>query len=102
MDESIAARTQRNRNTIDRAVRDVTQAKTAERMGLSASAFSDWFSKQSENITRVCQLLASLSLKVAPVSTETISPAQLRALQVIVREHMEQQLEVPDSGFGSL
>lgn len=102
MDETIAARTQRNRNAIDKALRDATQARAAERMGLSAAAFSDWFNKQADNISRVCSLLAALGLKVAPVSTETVSAAQLRALQVIVREHMEQQLDVPDSGFGSL
>lgn len=102
MDEAIAARTQRNRNAIDKALREATQARTAERMGMSASAFSEWFNKQSENIARLCGLLAALGLKVAPVATETVSAAQLRALQIIVREHMEQQLDVPDSGFGSL
>lgn len=102
MDESIAARSQRNRNAIDKALRDQTQARVAERMGMSASAFSDWFNKQAENIQRLCGVLAALGLKVAPIATETVSPAQLRALRIIVREHMDQQIEVPDSEFGSL
>lgn len=68
-----------------RGLRDVTQARVADLMGLSQSVLSDF----KAHIPRMAAMLAASGLRVVPCTTQTFDDDYIRALRVLARAGLD-------------
>ena len=68
---------------------EVTQERAAECMGVHASTVS----RAKEDLERVCQLLASIGLQVAPLDSMVVSRDDMQALERMAYKYLQSRIE---------
>lgn len=99
MDVQISRRAQRIHTAILQALAKISQARVAELIGAAPSTVTLF---KDEQLARFTQVLAACGLKVVPDTEESVDMNEVRALRVIARARIQDQIDQPDSGFGSL
>jgi transcriptional regulator with XRE-family HTH domain len=78
--------TRQNEALILRSLRDKSQVRIAEALGVSEATVSRL---KDEDTPKFAKLLAELDLKVVNASTRTFDPQVVDALRVIARLHLD-------------
>lgn len=99
MDAQTSRRAQRIHTAILQALAKASQARIAELIGCSASTVTLF---KDEQLQRFSSILAACGLKVVPDTEESVDMNEVRALRVIARARIQEQIDCPDSGFGNL
>jgi hypothetical protein len=79
MDSAVLRLAQRNESAILRGLRDVTQSRVAELMGLSQSVLSDF----KTHIPRMAAMLAASGLRVVPCTAQQFDEGYISALKTL-------------------
>lgn len=80
LDSAVLRLSQRNESKIARGIRDVTQVRVAELMGLSPSVLSEYLQKHQ---ARIASLLAASGLKVVECTAEVYEESYIRSLKTL-------------------
>lgn len=99
MDGHIARRAQRNLSVILQALAKVGQSRVADLVGISPSTVTVFKEEQLQRFTAV---LAACGLKAVPDTEESVDMVEVRALRVLARARIQEQIDQPESGFGNL
>ena len=67
----------------------VTQARAADCMGVSASTIS----RQKEDLEHFCLLLAALGYQLAPVDAVVVSQEDMKALERMAYKYLQARIE---------
>lgn len=99
MDSQLRRRADRNLTIVLQALARIGQNRVAELIGIAPSTVTVF---KEEPLQRFAAILAACGLKAVPDTEESVDMVEVRALRVIARARIQEQIDQPESGFGNL
>ena len=93
MVDEIVPLTRRNQTQILSALSEITQARVADRMGISETTLSR---AKDGDIERLSSLLAACNLVATPRNHQMVDPDELFALRVLARKTLDRAPREPE------
>lgn len=88
LDESIKPLAQRNYSVAQKALREVTQKRAAELLGIAESTFSDF---AADHLERACQVMAALGLRMVTRDEKTYPIRRVLAWKELARASFDDE-----------
>lgn len=99
MDTGFQKRAMRIESTILHCIARIGQARIAELIGKAPSTVTVF---KDEHLKRMCEVIAACGLKAVNDTDESVDLEEVRALRVLAKKRIEERIDAPESGFGSL